>query len=118
MTGVIYLEMELDSSFGDDMVAELCYLLFGDSKFLEAYATDYKTNTAVQYLTLDPYTGAPISAGYTYEGAQSKYLLLGGGLGLCHSGNGSTGLVNVRIREAVEEGHIHNLRVFPGVVFI
>lgn len=77
--GLLYLEMELDEEWGEEVVDTLNYSLFGDKDYLNNYASAYKTTASTYYMVLDPTTGFPVSAGTAYSGVHtiegSDYIL-------------------------------------------
>ncbi len=79
LNGLLYLEMELNSEWGELTAKDLSYRLFQDENFLDNYATNYETTTASHYLCLNPATGFPVAIGIAYAGTHTidgqKYIL-------------------------------------------
>lgn len=71
LSGLIYLEMELSQEWGDLMNGYICSLLFDDEEFLNGLASAYETTASRYYMVLDPGTGFPLAAGFTYGGAHT-----------------------------------------------
>ena len=71
VNGLVYLEMELDEDWGDQMCDYTSYLLFQKEEFLNDYASDYKTITATYYMVLDSAIGLPLAAGSSYTGVHT-----------------------------------------------
>ncbi len=68
VNGLLYLEMGLNSAWGEGEEKELCYEIFRDENFLRGYASAYETVTATMFMTVDPATGFPVASGITYAG--------------------------------------------------
>ena len=65
---VIFLEYQLNDNFGNTMQNSICEMLWQDSSFLIARSSDYRNEEVNGYLSVDKYTGLPVSAGYYYKG--------------------------------------------------
>lgn len=68
VAGLLYLEMELSEEWGENVSDTLNYSLFGDTNYLNDYASAYKTAESGYCIVLNPITGFPVSAGTTYSG--------------------------------------------------
>jgi len=68
MGSVLYLEYTLNDNFGNTIQNSICDMLWGDPSFLIALADDYRNAELNAYLSIDKYTGIPVSAGYYYKG--------------------------------------------------
>ena len=68
MGSVLYLEYTLNDNFGNTIQNSICSMLWNDPSFLIALADDYRNEEVNGYLSIDKYTGLPVSAGYYYEG--------------------------------------------------
>ena len=68
MGSVLFLEYTLNDNFGNTVQNSICEMLWGDASFLIALADDYRNGELNAYLSVDKYTGMPVSAGYYYEG--------------------------------------------------
>lgn len=79
VNGLLYLEMELTSEWGEETAKDLSYQLFKDADFLDDLASGYKTTAKSYYMSLDPATGFPIAACTTFSGEHTiekqKYVL-------------------------------------------
>ena len=68
MGSVLFLEYTLNNNFGNTIQNSICDMLWEDPSFLIALADDYRNEELTGYLSVDKYTGLPVSAGYYYEG--------------------------------------------------
>ena len=68
---VLYLEYTLNDNFGNTIQNSICDMLWNDPSFLIALADDYRNEELTGYLSVDKYTGLPVSAGYYYEGVHT-----------------------------------------------
>ena len=67
--GNLYLlEFKLNEEFGNNQHNTLSDTLFGSATALYDIATEYKNGELTGYLSIDLYTGIPVSVGYKYEG--------------------------------------------------
>lgn len=71
VSGLLYLEMELDEKWGEDMSRYVAYQIFQDEEFLNNHASDYRTIAGTYSMALDPTTGFPLAAGMTYSGVHT-----------------------------------------------
>jgi len=79
VNGLICIEFGLTQEWNKLTMEWLCELLFEDENYLDNYATKYEAITSSYYIVIDPATGFPVSAGYSYNGAHTiegaKYIL-------------------------------------------
>lgn len=79
VNGLLCLEIELSSEWGELTAKDLNYQLFEKEDFLDSYATDYETTATSHYMFLDPATGFPFATGTAYAGVHTidgeKYIL-------------------------------------------
>lgn len=79
LSGLLYLEMELNKQWGQATSDDTTMLLFQDKDFLNDLASAYKTTDSSYYMVLDSATGFPVSAGTTFSGVHtiegSDYIL-------------------------------------------
>lgn len=79
VNGLLYLELGLTPEWGKLTEDWLSYLLFQDENFLDSHSSNYETTASSYYMFLDPATGFPVAAGFTYAGAHTidgqKYIL-------------------------------------------
>ena len=68
MGSVLFLEYTRNENFGNTLQNSICDMLWGDPSYLIALADDYRNEELNGYLSIDKYTGLPVSAGYYYEG--------------------------------------------------
>ena len=68
---VIFLEYQLNENFGNTIQNGICDMLWGDPSFLLSLASNYENTKLTGYLSVDKYTGLPVSAGYYYEGVHT-----------------------------------------------
>lgn len=71
LSGLIYLEMDLSPEWGDLMNGYICSLLFDDEEFLNGLSSAYETTASGYYMVVDPGTGFPLAAGFTYGGVHT-----------------------------------------------
>ena len=68
MGSVLMIEFRLNENFGNRTQNSICEMLWNDPSFLYNLADSYENAELTGYLSLDKFTGIPVSAGYYYEG--------------------------------------------------
>lgn len=79
MAGLQLLEFTYNEDFGNNMQNSVCLTLFQNPALLNGLATKYETKEITGYLSVEAYTGLPVSSGLYYEGEHTiekeEYLL-------------------------------------------
>ena len=68
ISGLTYLEMELNEKWSQAQADNISYLLFEDEEYLNSRASAYETTDSSYYIAVDPATGFPLSAGTSFSG--------------------------------------------------
>ena len=68
MGSVLFLEFDLNDNFGNTIQNSICEMLWNDPSFLIGLSSAYRNEEVAGYLSIDKYTGLPVSAGYNYKG--------------------------------------------------
>lgn len=69
--GCYLIEFQNTDELSLDLKEIIVYDLWGNEKFLDDLSSDYRTETSEGYLSIDKYTGLPLSLGLTYSGVHT-----------------------------------------------
>lgn len=79
MSGLQLLEFTYTEDFANNMQNSVCMALFQDPSLLNSFATKYENKEITGYLSVEGYTGLPVSSGMYFEGEHTiekeEYLL-------------------------------------------
>ena len=71
MGGLQLLEFTYNEDFGNNMQNAVCTTLFNDPSLLNKLATKYENKEITGYLSVESYSGLPVSSGMYYEGSHT-----------------------------------------------
>ena len=71
MGSVYFFEFTLSDDFGNSVQNDTCDMLWGNPAFLLDLSSKYENKELNCYLSVDKYTGLPVSAGFYYEGVHT-----------------------------------------------